>query len=79
MLIFGGLDVSSDARSLLSSLPHRLSQRRDGPEGVGGEAQAAAAGVCTEGEHLGHAAGHEGAGNARVHCMYLFLYFWSAD
>lgn len=54
----------------------RLSQRRDGAEGVGGKAQAAAAaGVCAQGEHLGHAARHQGAGNARVHgtCRRLHL------
>lgn len=52
-------------------VPH-LSQRCSGTEGVGGEAQAAAAGVCTQGEHPSHATRHQGAGNARVHSMCLF-------
>lgn len=70
-------DVSPDALSFSS--PHRhLSQRCDRAEGVGGKAQAAAAGVCAQGEHLGHATCHQGAGNARVHSMYLFLHFLNA-
>lgn len=58
-----------------SHLRQPLSQRRAGAEGVGGEAQAAAAGICAQGEHLGHAACHQGAGNARVHSKYLFFIF----
>lgn len=66
-------DISSDALFFSSSF-HRLSQWCDRAEGVGGEAQAAAAGVCTQGKHLGHATCHQGAGNARVHSMYLFFH-----
>lgn len=47
-----------------------FSQRCDGPEGVGGEAEAAAAGICSQGEHSGDETCNEGAGNARVHSMY---------
>lgn len=58
--------------------PHRRSsQRCDGTEGVGGEAEAAAAGVCTQGEHSGDETCNEGAGDARVHSMYSpFLPFF---
>lgn len=52
-------------------LRRRLSQRHDGAEGVGREAQAAAAGVRPPREHPGHETCHQGAGNARVHSMYL--------
>lgn len=51
-----------------------VSQRCNRTEGVGGEAQAAAAGVCTQGEHPGHASCHQGARNARVHSTYLLLF-----
>lgn len=57
---------------------HRLSQRHDGVEGVGWEAQAAAAGVCPQRKHPGHETCHQGAGNARVHSMYLILLFLHA-
>ncbi len=65
--------------SLSPSSLRRLSQWCDRAEGVGGEAQAAAAGVCTQGEHLGHATCHQGAGNARVHGTCLFLHFNAFD
>lgn len=63
---------------LLSFFLRRLSQWRDRAEGVGGEAQAAAAGVGTQGEHPGHATCHQGAGDARVHSMCLLLHFIKA-
>lgn len=47
-----------------------FSQRCDGTEGVRGEAEAAAAGICSQGEHSGYETCNEGAGNARVHSMY---------
>lgn len=68
------LDVSPDAFFVVSFSLHRLSQRCAGAEGVRGKAQAAAAGVCTQGEHPGHAACHQGAGDARVHSMYIYSY-----
>lgn len=68
-----GRFFSSDALSFSSPLHHR-SQRCDRTEGVRGEAQAAAAGVRAQGEHPGHATCHQGAGNARVHRMYLLLH-----
>lgn len=71
------LDVSSDALPCVSTRP-RLSQRHDRAEGVGWEAQAAAAGVCPQRKHPGHETCHQGAGNARVHSMYLILLFLRA-
>lgn len=53
---------------------HCLSEWRYGAERVWGKAEAAAARVCTQREHLGDAARHQGAGNARVHGTCPFTY-----